>query len=223
MRVIIIGGGFAGISAKSKYPDAILIDKSEYFLMTPELVDTIANGKSAIYYRKPDVKAEVLKVNFNEKKIITDKGNITYDKLIIALGYSQDLSKIKGAKEHVMKLETFDDALKIREEMERAKTLIVIGGGDLGVEVLGATIELLSKVSRKNKERLILINRGKRILPHMAEEISLMAERILSEVGVELILGASVEEIKGKTVVTDKGEFSADHFFMLEGLKEVIF
>jgi len=70
MRVIIIGGGFAGISAKSKYPDAILIDKSEYFLMTPELVDTIANGKSAIYHRKPDVKAEVLKVNFDEKKII---------------------------------------------------------------------------------------------------------------------------------------------------------
>ncbi|ARM74789.1 NAD(P)/FAD-dependent oxidoreductase [Acidianus manzaensis] len=219
MRTVIIGGGFAGISAKCKYPDSILIDKNEYFLMTPKLVDTIANGESSLFYRKPDVNAEVLNINFQEKKIITNKGNISYDKLIIALGYSQDLSKIKGAKDHVMKLETFEDAMKIRNEIEKANTLIVIGGGDLGVEVIGSTVELLSKIKRKGKERVVLINRGPRILPHMPEKISLEAERILTELGVELILNVSVEEIRGKTVITNKGDFSGDHIFYAGGIK----
>ncbi|AWR96309.1 NAD(P)/FAD-dependent oxidoreductase [Acidianus sulfidivorans JP7] len=218
-RIVILGGGFAGIAAKCKYPNSILIDKSEYLLMTPKLVDTIANGENSLVYRKPDILAEVMDIKFNEKKIITNKGDINYDKLIIALGYSQDLSKIKGAKDHVMKLENFDDAIKIMSEIEKANSLIVIGGGDLGVEVLGSTVELLSKIKRKGKEKVILLNRGNRILPHMPEQISLEAEKILTELGVELILNSSVEEIKGKTVVTNKGEFSADHIFYAGGIK----
>ncbi|QXJ29036.1 NADH dehydrogenase [Saccharolobus shibatae B12] len=220
MRVVIIGGGFAGIAAKCKYPkESILIDKSDRFLLTPKLIDTIAYGENSTHYRKPDVLAEVVNVNFREKKVITDMGDISYDKLIIALGYSQDLSKIKGAKDHVMKLETFNDALKIREEIVKAKSLIAIGGGDLGVEVIGSTVELLSRFKRMKKERIMLINRGHRILPHMPEQISLRAERILSQLGVELVLNASVEEIRGKTVITDKGEFSADHVFYAGGIK----
>ncbi|AAK43064.1 NAD(P)/FAD-dependent oxidoreductase [Saccharolobus solfataricus] len=219
MRVVIVGGGFAGIAAKSKYPNAILIDRSEYFLMTPKIVHTLADGESALVYRKPDIVAEVVNIKFNEKKIITNKGEISYDKLIISLGYSQDLSKIKGANEHVMKLESFEDAIKMHNEIEKARTLIVIGGGDLGVEVVGSTIELVSKIKRKGKERVILINRGARILPHMPPQISLKAENILAELGVEVILDASVEEIRGKTVITSKGEFSGDHIFYAGGIK----
>ncbi|MBB5254979.1 NAD(P)/FAD-dependent oxidoreductase [Sulfurisphaera ohwakuensis] len=217
MRIVILGGGFAGIAAKSVYKDAILIDKDDKFLLTPRLVDTIAKGDSALFYRKPDIQAEVLKINFREKKVITNKGEIPYDKLIVALGYKQDLTKIKGAKDHVMKLESFEDALKIREEIRKAKSLIVIGGGDLGIELIGSTIELLGKI--KGKEKITLINRGKRILPHMPEEISLTAEKILTELGVELLLDTSVEEIKGKQVITNQGTFSADHIFYAGGIR----
>ncbi len=217
MRIVILGGGFAGIAAKCAYEEAILIDKQDSFLLTPKLVDTIAKGESAIFYRKPDIKAEVLKINFKEKKVITTLGEINYDKLIVALGYEQDLSKIKGAQNHVMKLESFNDAIKIREEVDKAKSLIVIGGGDLGIELIGSTIELLGKIKRK--EKMILINRGNRILPHMPDEISLYAEKILSNLGVELILGAEVNEIRGKEVITNKGTFSADHIFYAGGIK----
>ncbi|AWR93239.1 NAD(P)/FAD-dependent oxidoreductase [Acidianus brierleyi] len=217
MRIVILGGGFAGIAAKCAYENSILIDKEDKFLLTPKLVDTIAKGESALFYRRPDIKAEVLKINFKDKKITTTKGEINYDKLIVALGYQQDLTRIKGAQDHVMKLENFEDALKIREEINKAKSLIVIGGGDLGVEVIGSTIELLGKI--KGKERIILINRGKRVLPHMPEEISLYAEKILTELGIELFLDTAVNEIKGKEVNTTQGTFSADHIFYAGGIR----
>jgi NADH dehydrogenase len=216
MRVVILGGGFAGVAAKVYYPKAILIDRWDYFLMTPKLSDFIARGDRAAFPRRPDLRASVLNVDFRGKRVITDKGEVSYDRLVIALGYRQDLSRIKGAEEHVMKLESLEDAMKVREEVGRARRMIVIGGGDLGVEVVGSTVELLSRV--RGKERITLINRGPRVLPHMPPEISLMAEDALRKLGVEIVDNAEVEEIRGKVVETNRGEFAGDHIFFAGGI-----
>ena len=48
--------------------------------------------------------------------LLTDKGNIPYGKLIIALGHSQEIKTIEGSQ-YLHKLETIEDAIGMREHM----------------------------------------------------------------------------------------------------------
>jgi pyruvate/2-oxoglutarate dehydrogenase complex dihydrolipoamide dehydrogenase (E3) component len=61
-----------------------------------------------------------------------------YDNLIISLGYSQKLIKSATKFENMW-------ALRIREGLPRARTLVIIKGGNLGVELAS----LARKIGRK--------------------------------------------------------------------------
>lgn len=71
----MLGGGFAGLAAKYYYRDAVLVDRYDYLTMTPNLVDVVVTGRTevAMVPRKVDVRAEVLKVDIDGKKVVTDK------------------------------------------------------------------------------------------------------------------------------------------------------
>jgi NADH dehydrogenase len=112
VRTIILGAGFAGISAKLAYPEAILIDEKDYITITPRLIEVIERDlpiSYALMQRKVDLKAKIIGVDFKDKVVKTTEGNIKFDKLIVALGYEQDISKIKGAEKHALKFFSLKD------------------------------------------------------------------------------------------------------------------
>ncbi|MCG3108148.1 Dihydrolipoyl dehydrogenase [Metallosphaera sp. J1] len=211
MKVVVLGGGFAGLSALNFYRDALVIDSKEYFLLTHRLVDVIETGNpslATIPYPKGIVKANVLGVDFKGKVVRTTEGNFSYDKLIISLGYEQDTSKVKG---NVQKLENLEDALTIRAKLPHTKSVAVLGGGNLGVELAG--------ILREMGKEVYLIELQDRLLSFMSKEASQYAEKKLREMGVNLLLGTKVEEVSPEGISTSKDMVKVDMAIMAAGLR----
>ncbi|QXJ27476.1 putative NAD(P)H-dependent oxidoreductase [Saccharolobus shibatae B12] len=209
-RVVILGGGFAGIAAKLVYPNAILVDERDFMVVTPRLVEVIEKNlplSYALIHRKVDVKAKVLKVDFKEKKVITTEGEIKFDKLIIALGYEQDLSRIKGA-ENYGKGFTLENVEKIKSFKE-GSIVTILGGGALGVELAGAL--------RKRGHIVNLLEAENRLVPYLTPDFSKEVQKVLERQGVNVILRAKVEEVKENEVVTTQGRIRSDYVIFSAG------
>jgi NADH dehydrogenase len=80
--------------------------------------------------------------------------------------------------------------------------VVVVGAGPAGCELAGSLIELMHRAVKRDFKQLprelckvILVDVVDRVLPTMAPELSADAGRYLESVGVELKLGAKVEEI----------------------------
>src|SRR5690606_21850017 len=103
MKVVVVGGGFAGINiAKSlagkQGVEVILVDTNNYNFFPP-LIYQVATafiepsnislpfrrmfqGKNNIHF----FNASFIAVEAEQQYIITDKGNLAYDKLVLAMG-----------------------------------------------------------------------------------------------------------------------------------------
>ena len=158
-KIVILGGGFAGIKAgitliKAKLKDTqiILIDKNSYHLFTPSLYE-VANSEepqkniaipfSEIFREKINlIQAEIKKItpNSNSLEIISNNQNQTifYDYLIIALGSEANFMNIEGLEKYSFPLKNLNDAIKIRDKIKslccsegkcNRKTKVIIGGG----------------------------------------------------------------------------------------------
>lgn len=208
MRIVILGGGFAGLSA-FKTHDAILIDDKDYFVLTHKLVDVVKTGNpeiAKIPYKRV-LKGTVKNIDFKNKKVITSEGEINYDKLIISLGYSQKLFP------NTEKLENVEDALSLREKIMKAKRVAIIGGGPLGVELASASLEL------GQKKEVYLIESQDRLLSFMSPEASKYASGKLQEVGINVLLKTKVDSILPGQINTTEGKINADVIVSSIGFK----
>ena len=129
-RIVIIGGGFAGLAfAKSmrKQPfQVVLIDKNNYHTFQPLLYqvatgglepDSIAHpirkvlrGADNLYFRM----AEVKQVNKEEQCLITNCGKLKYDHLVLATGSQPNFFGFTPEKEKLMPLKSVANALDMR-------------------------------------------------------------------------------------------------------------
>ena len=129
-RVVIIGGGFAGLALarglEKKEIQVVLIDKHNYHTFQPLLYqvatgglepDSIAfplrkrfNDKENFYFRL----TEVTKINPTENTIETTIGNLDYDELIIATGSTTNFFGNTNIKKHAMEMKSVPQALNIR-------------------------------------------------------------------------------------------------------------
>ena len=82
-------------------------------------------------------------------------------------------------------------------------TTIIVGGGPTGVEMAGAVAELTRHSLRRDfrridptKARILLVEAGPRLLPAFAPTLSDYAKRALERLGVTVITGQAVTDIK---------------------------
>ena len=212
--IVVLGGGFAGLSALSQFPSALVLDRKDYFTLTPWIIDYACGSVSEDYVirRYNAVRINWVKPDFKDKVILTDKGKFNYDKLLICLGHKQNLPRVKGAKEYALKIETFEDAKKVREEVAKVKDVVVIGGGATGVELAG-NLKLNRGVN------VTLVQRRNRLLPTMTTSSSEKAKKVLEEVGVNVMLETEAQEVKARSVVTNRGEVPSELTIFAGGLK----
>lgn len=150
---------------------------------------------------------------------------ITYDHLVIALGTRLDHSKIPGMREHASPFKYLGDALYLRNQLVRTLeeaevendpelrrallTFVVAGGGFSGVECIAEMNDLLREAVRSYHQisekdlRLILLQRGDRILPELTEGLSAFAYQLLMKRGVEIQLGGSLKAVSADAVVIE--------------------
>ena len=150
---------------------------------------------------------------------------ITYDHLVIALGTRLDPGKIPGMQEHASPFKYLGDALYLRNKLVQALeeaeaegdpelrrsllTFVVAGGGFSGVECIAEMNDFLREAIRSYHQigekdlRLILLQRGDRILPELTEGLSAFAHRLLVKRGVEIQLGSGLKAMSADAVVIE--------------------
>jgi NAD(P)H-nitrite reductase large subunit len=129
---------------------------------------------------------------------------ITWQKLLLATGGIPIVPKMKGVdKKGVFKFLTLDDAKAINKFLKDYSRAVVIGGGLIGVSV--------SEALTKRDVTVTIVEMKDRVLNTILDErASSIAEEMLAEVGIRVIVNNTVTKIIGETavegVVLDSGE-----------------
>jgi NAD(P)H-nitrite reductase large subunit len=129
---------------------------------------------------------------------------ISWRKLLLATGGIPIVPKMKGInKKGVFKFLTLDDARAIDKYLKNYSRAVVIGGGLIGVSVSEALI--------KRGASITIIEMKDRILNTILDEpASAIAEEMLTEAGIRVIVNNTVSEVIGNIavegVILDSGE-----------------
>ena len=129
---------------------------------------------------------------------------ITWKKLLLATGGIPIVPKMEGVnKKGVFKFLTLDDAKAIDKFLKDYSRAVVIGGGLIGVSV--------SEALTKRGVTVTIVEMKDRVLNTILDErASSIAEEMLTESGIRVIVNNTVSEVIGETavegVVLDSGE-----------------
>ncbi|NRS88135.1 NADH dehydrogenase [Flavobacterium sp. 7E] len=129
-RIVIIGGGFAGIALakqlKNQAVQVVLLDKHNYHTFQPLLYQVATGGLEAGSIAYPIRKViqeyddcyfrltSVQEIDTKNKQIITEIGNLTYDYLVIATGSKTNYFGNRDIKRYSMAMKTIPQSLNIR-------------------------------------------------------------------------------------------------------------
>ena len=232
-RVVIVGGGFGGLSTAKGLADApfnvTLIDRNNHHLFQPLLYQVATAGLSPADIASPirgilggqrNVKimlAEVSGVDVTRKEVIADGRRIGYDYLVLATGARHAYFGHNDWAAFAPGLKTIDDATYLRrrillaferaenetdiDERRRLMTFVVVGGGPTGVEMAGAIAELAKRALASDFQSIdpqcasiVLIEGAQRLLTPFDTSLSHAARRSLSQLGVDVRLGAAVTD-----------------------------
>ncbi len=151
------------------------------------------------------LQASIHSIDFADKLVRTDKGDVPYWELVIALGSEPNYCHIKGAEEHSFCVSSVEAAAQIRDNLKKTlarkknATIVVGGGGFTGVELAGEIVD-------EHKCCVTIIEGSKTLLPTWnIPEFSRKVANVLTEMGAKLILGKFIAEVKQDTVVLNDG------------------
>ncbi|HTO16842.1 MAG TPA: NAD(P)/FAD-dependent oxidoreductase [Edaphocola sp.] len=244
MKIVIVGGGFAGINlakslSKNKNFQIILVDENNYHFFPP-LIYQVASAFiepsnislpfRRMFQNKENIRffnAQFLSLNKDEQFIITDKGNLKFDKLVLAMGAETNYFGLKNVQKNALSLKNINDALNIRnsilltlekaceltdvKEQEKLLTFVVSGGGPTGVEISGMIAEMGNYIMNKDypelinvKRRIILVDAGSSLLGPMSEKSQHAALSQMKKLGVKVKLNVAVKDfIDDKVYLAD--------------------
>ena len=243
-RVVIAGAGFGGLTCarglKHAPVDVLIVDRNNYHLFTPLLYQVASAlldpGEIARPVRElirplhnADFRqAEITGVDFAGRRLLTDRGPIDYDYLVLATGAQSDYFGNSALAEHTFSLKGLDEGLAVRNrilsQFEASRwaadpatrrgllTFAVVGGGPTGVEMAGAISELIRLVLRKdyrdldiNEVRVVLIEAAPYVLGAFVPSLREAARKSLLKKGIEILLNARVEAVTETGVQLDSG------------------
>lgn len=122
-------------------------------------------------------------------------GELAYDSLVLATGARNRLLPAKGAElDGVCYLRTRDEAEAINERMERAASVVVIGGGFIGLELAAAAAESGKQVTVVEAQARLM---SRAVAPVLSEFFF----NLHRAHGIRFALGASVAAITESEVV----------------------
>lgn len=216
MRIVVVGGDAAGMSAASKArrtnPEAtiVVLEKGDYVSYSAcglpywiegvvETVDDLI-ARTAEEHRKAGIdlrtrhEAVALDLRARTVTVRTSEGEYTepYDKLILATGARPKRPPFfTETLEGVFVLRAIPDALRLREYLDRysVERAVVVGGGYIGVEMSEALTVLGIRVT--------LVEHGPHILKFLDAD---MAEKIADYMlarGVRIRTGVDVRRLMG--------------------------
>ncbi len=245
-KLVILGGGFAGLNVL-KYTDkerfeVHIVDRNNYHGFPPLFYQVASSGLEptdiAFPFRRRLGKTRDLDARFHlgvirevdpkAKVVRTDKEEITYDRLVVALGTTNNFFGDPTLIERVFTLKSIDEAIRLRNEIiyrceqaalehdeakrRRMLTFVVVGGGPAGVEVAGALGELKRYILKReypeinpDEMTIRLIEGTDRLLATMSAEASASALEGIKKLMVDVTLGHVMKSYENDIVTLDDG------------------
>src|SRR5699024_629194 len=155
----------------------------------------------------------VKEVKKDDNRVILENGEITYDYLVLALGFESNTFGIKGMEENAFAITDIESSRHIsqhiemkfaqfntsEEQNESDLTILVGGAGFTGIELVGELVERVPKLCKKydiDRERVRIINveAMPSILPMFDKDLVEYALHSLQSRGVEFRLGTAINE-----------------------------
>ena len=229
-KIVIAGGGFAGISAlktlsrrsvRSKNSlEITIIDKKPYseFLpmlpdvaggwLRPELLRTdlrrVAASAGAVFARE-----EITELDTAAGSVKTREREFPYDILILATGSETNFYSNDELSRKCLKLDTVEDAVSIREKvLQRSKSgevnIVISGAGYTGVE-LASNLDILLK-GKGVQHSVSIVEKADEALMMLPEWVRREVMEELGKMGIEILTGTSIREYDAGTVVLSSGE-----------------
>ena len=158
-RVLVVGGGFAGIGAVQKLKksdvDVVLVDKHDYHTFQP-LLYQVATGlleQTAVghpirdlVHKQPNARVHqdtVTAIDLDAREVrFSELEPLTYDYLVLGLGAEVNFFGVEGAPEHAFPLYTLADAVRLKEHVLKTweaadRKPALIDDGALNIVVVG--------------------------------------------------------------------------------------
>lgn len=232
-HIVVIGGGIAGVSAIEtirEYTDAVKItfisgeEKLPYYRLnlTRLLGAEIGEEELCIHpqYWYDDQRIQVIKMNIvtdisPKKREITlnDHSTLGYDKLICTLGAHPFVPPIEGANlPHVITIRSIEDVEHILDEPKQKPSILVIGGGVLGLETAGALASTGHQVS--------IAEGSKWLMPRqLNQEAAAYVEKNLIEMGIKIFYEFNTIQITDRVLASDGRTIKADLIILATGVR----
>lgn len=245
MRVVIIGGIAAGMSAAAKAvrtnedADVILYEKSDIISLgtcgTPYYIGGFFSDPNMMIARtveearesgiETNVNHEVLSIDPEAKTLKVKNlksGDIFddhYDRLMIATGADSIIPPIKNVDlGNVFALKDMNDADQIKKATNQRQhtNIVIIGAGYIGIEL----VEAMKNISKSVR----IIQSNTAVIPgSFDKEITDIMEEELRNHDIDLHVSEMVQSLEGEgtvsKVITNKGSYPADVVVIATGVR----
>ena len=243
MKTIVIGGIAAGMSTASKLKrlapneHIIVVERGEetsygacglpYYISGVNPVEDLLRIRKADVFRQAGIdlrlRCEVTGVDAENRRVTVknlvtdDEVTESYDCLVAASGADSIMPSFENRDlGGIFTLKTIADANRIKQELtEEVKNIAVIGGGNIGLEMVESFLELGRNVA--------LFEQAPRLLPGFDSEISGSLFDFLVGKGVKIHLGKAVTGFEGKgrlqAVRSGAGHIPADLALVAVGVR----
>ncbi|KFZ15037.1 hypothetical protein V502_05796 [Pseudogymnoascus sp. VKM F-4520 (FW-2644)] len=249
-NLVILGTGWGAVSLLKKLDtenyNVIVVSPRNYFLFTPLLPSCttgtiehrsimepirsiLRHKKAAVTFYEAEashidpVRKTVSIADNSEIKGSSAKTEVSYDKLVIAVGAENATFGIQGVTEHSCFLKEVGDAQRIRtkimdcietatfkdqspEEVKRLLHMIVVGGGPTGVEFAGELQDFFDQDIRKwvpeisDKFKVTLIEALPNVLPSFSKQLIEYTESTFKEEKITIMTKTAVKKVTANTV-----------------------
>lgn len=211
-RVVVVGAGYAGLLAaarlgRSSAVAVTLVDPSPVFVERIRLHQWAAGQRprarplsELIAPGVAWVRERVVEVDLAGRRVALTGGEaLGYDQLVLAVGSVADRSRVPGAADHCLSLQTAADCRAIAAAARRGGAATVVGLGLTGIEAACELAEAFPGL------RVTLLGRG-RLADRFSPAAVLHLRATLASLRVTLREDEEVEAVRAGTLALRGGE-----------------
>ena len=235
---LVLGGGFGGAHVARLLGDATIVSPESSMLFTPLLPEVAAGALEPRHAYVPlrmmcpdaeHLRGRVTALDRDARTVSVETelgdGEVSYRRLVIALGSVARILPIPGLAEHAMTFKDLGDAVHLRNHVLRQLDLaeadprhasrhlvfVFVGAGYAGVEALAELRQLVEDAVhhypalRDVRQRWVLVDAGPGILGEVPRQLADHTTARLRRHGVEILTSSTVASVDARGVTLGGG------------------